>query len=40
MTFLEAYILFGLPAIALLIGLGAILLVRSDYKKDPARTGK
>lgn len=40
MTLLEAYILFGLPALALLIGLGAILLVRADYKKDPARIGE
>ena len=36
MTLLEAYVLFGLPAIALLMGFGALLLVRADYKRDPA----
>ena len=37
MTLLQAYLLFGIPAIALSMAWGASWLVKSDYRKLEAR---
>jgi hypothetical protein len=36
MTLLQAYVLFGLPLIALAIGFGALWLTRPDQRHTPA----